>query len=105
MIPAMSKEEKLRALLAAEPNDGFLNFGLAMELAKQERWDESFAQFDRLIEVDPNYVGAYFHKGKTLASINRIDEARVELRRGIAKAGEVGDLHAKGEMEEFLAGL
>ncbi|HPF41274.1 MAG TPA: hypothetical protein P5081_19075 [Phycisphaerae bacterium] len=101
----MSKEAKLRALLEKEPNDGFLNFGLAMELAKQERWDESFAQFDRLIAVDPDYVGAYFHKGKTLASVGRTDDARVELRRGIEKAGEVGDFHARGEMEEYLAGL
>ena len=92
-------------MLAAEPNDGFLNFSLAMELAKHERWDECLVQFDRLVEVDPAYIGGYFHKGKTLASIGRIDEARVELQRGIAKAGEVGDFHAKGEMEEFLAGL
>ena len=101
----MSREEKIRALLAAEPEDGFLNFSLAMELQKHEKWDECLAQFDRLIEVDPNYVGAYFHKGKTLASINRIDEAKVALKRGIVTAAEVGDLHAKGEMEEFLAGL
>lgn len=101
----MSREEKIRSMLVAEPNDGFLNFSLAMELQKHERWDECLAQFDRLIEVDPNYVGAYFHKGKTLASIDRVGEARVELQRGIDKAAEVGDLHAKGEMEEFLAGL
>lgn len=92
-------------MLAAEPNDSFLNFSLAMELQKHERWDDCLAQFDRLIEIDPAFVGAYFHKGKTLASINRIDDARTELTRGIKKAGEVGDLHAKGEMEEFLAGL
>lgn len=101
----MSREDKIRALLANEPDDAFLNFSLAMELQKQERWEECLAQFDRLIEVDPNYVGAYFHKGKTLVSINRIDESRVALQRGIEKAGEVGDLHAKGEMEEFLASL
>lgn len=101
----MSREEKIRSLLAAEPDDAFLNFSLAMELAKLERWDESFAQFDRLIEVDPDYVGAYFHKGKTFAMLGRADDAREVIRRGITKAAEVGDFHAKGEMEEFVQGL
>ncbi len=101
----MTREEKIRALLASEPNDSFLNFSLAMELAKLERWDESFAQFDRLFEVDPDYVGGYFHKGKVYASVGRLDEARETIQRGIAKAVDVGDFHAKGEMEEFLHGL
>ncbi len=92
-------------MLASEPGDVFLNFSLAMELAKLGRFEESVAQFDRLLEIDPAYVGGYFHKGKTLAGIGRADEAREALRAGIAKAAEVGDLHAQGEMQEFLAAL
>lgn len=92
-------------MLTKEPDDTFLNFGLAMELAKTEKWDESLAQFDRVIEIDGNYVAAFFHKGKTLAAMGDIDRAKETLTAGISRAGQVGDMHAKGEMEEFLSML
>lgn len=94
--------EKLQALLAKEPNDAFLNFGLAMELAKQERFDESLAQFEKTIALDPTYIAAYFHRGKTLVSKGAIDAARSALEIGIAKAEELGEYHSKSEMEELL---
>ena len=99
----MSRIEKIQQMLTNEPNDVFLNFSLAMELAKLERTEESLTQFDRVLEIDANYIAAYFHKGKTLAAQGDDDRAREVLTAGIAKAAEVGDSHAKGEMEEFMS--
>lgn len=101
----MSRLEKLQALLNTEPNDAFLNFGLAMELAKNGRFDESLAQFDRVQQLDPHYIAAYFQKGRTLLSMGELERAKSELKRGMAAATESGDLHARGEMEELLASL
>jgi len=101
----MNRLEKLQSLLKIEPNDAFLNFGLAMELAKAERFDESLAQFDRVQAIDPHYIAAYFQKGRTLLSMGEVDRAKAELNRGMAAATESGDLHARGEMEELLASL
>lgn len=94
--------DKLRNLLAKEPNDSFLNFGLAMELAKHERWDESLAQFEKTIALDPKYIAAYFHRGKTLVNKGDLPAAKTALEIGIAKADELGEYHSKSEMEELL---
>jgi tetratricopeptide (TPR) repeat protein len=97
--------QKLNKLLEKEPNDAFLNFGLAMELAKGERWEESLAQFEKTIALDPKYIAAYFHRGKTLVNKGDIEAARTALEIGIAKAGELGEQHSKSEMEELLNSL
>ncbi|GMU34136.1 MAG: tetratricopeptide repeat protein [Planctomycetia bacterium] len=101
----MSRLEQLQNLLAKEPEDAFLNFGLAMELAKNSRFDESLVQFERVMQFDPNYIAAYFQKAKTLLTMGDEDAAKAELRRGIAQAQACGEMHAKGEMEELLNSL
>ena len=104
MNPAL-RLEQLQKLLAAEPNDAFLNFGLAMELAKLQRFEESLAQFDLTLKNDPTYIAAHFHKGKTLIAMGDIPRAKQELEVGIQRAQECAEFHAKSEMEELLASL
>jgi predicted Zn-dependent protease len=101
----MSRLEQIQNLLVSEPNDTFLNFGLAMELAKAERWAESLAQFDRVRELDPNYIPAWFQKGNTLVAMGETDAARAVLQEGIAVANRTGDTHAAGEMAGLLETL
>jgi tetratricopeptide (TPR) repeat protein len=101
----MSRLEQLEKLLEAEPNDVFLNFGLAMELAKGGRYQESLASFSRVVELDPDYVAAYFHKGKTLLAMGEKQAAKEALEIGVERAEAVGDRHAKTEMEELLAAM
>ena len=104
MTPAL-RLQQLEKLLAVEPNDAFLNFGRAMELAKLERYDESLAQFEKTLQIDPTYIAAHFHKGKTFITKGDIDGAKRELAVGIDRAAACSELHAKAEMEELLATL
>ena len=97
----MSRLEQLEALLAAEPDDLFLNYSLALELFTAGRGEESLAAFDRVVELDPPYVAAYFHKGKTLLRMGDREGARNVLKVGIDQAQACGDAHAKSEMEEL----
>lgn len=101
----MSRMEQIQKMLAAEPEDVFLNFGLAMEYAKAGKIEEALAQFDRVVEIDPDYVPAHFQKGSTLAGVGRIDEARTVLQNGIQVALRTGNSHAAGEMNELLQTL
>ena len=96
---------QLENLLAKEPDDVFLNFGLAMALAKEMRFDEACARFDRALSFDAGYIPAWFQKGRTLSDAGRFPEARQALASGIAKAKETGDFHAVAEMEELLTRL
>lgn len=98
----MPRIEQLEKLLAAEPNDVFLNFALAMELAKLGRTAAGLAQFDRVIALNPNYAPAYFQKGKTFLDAGDHDGARATLRLGVERATAAGDHHAAAEMSELL---
>lgn len=97
----MSRLDQLTAMLEKEPDDTFLNFGMAMELAKAERFPESLERFGRVLALDSTYVAAHFHKARTLMSMGDFDAARAELDIGIRVAGECGDLHARDEMSEL----
>ncbi len=97
--------EQLQSLLEKEPNDAFLNFGLAMAFKSAGDQEQALNQFDHTIQVDENYVAAYFMKGQLLNQLDRMDEARATLQSGIAVATKIGDEHAKGEMTEYLEAL
>ncbi|GMU21330.1 MAG: hypothetical protein AMXMBFR13_14230 [Phycisphaerae bacterium] len=101
----MSRLEQIQKLLAAEPQDVFLNFGLAMEYFKLGRHEEALAQFDHLIGIDPAYVPAYFQKGNSLVTLGRTEEARAVLQQGIQVATANGNAHAAGEMTDLLSSL
>jgi tetratricopeptide (TPR) repeat protein len=98
----MSRLEQLQKLLAAEPRDVFLNFALAMEYFKAGRHDEALAQFEKVNEIDPDYVAAYFHKGNSLVALGRKAEARPVLEKGIEVAKRTKNPHAADEMKELL---
>ncbi|HOB73932.1 MAG TPA: tetratricopeptide repeat protein [Phycisphaerae bacterium] len=101
----MSRLEQLEKLLSAEPGDVFLNFALAMEYLKMGRHAEALAQFDRVNELDPNYVAAYFQKGNALLALGRREEAKAVLTRGVEAAQRTGNTHAAGEMGDLLKAL
>ena len=63
----MPTVEQLQERLQSEPDDVFLNFGLAMAYRSAGRTEEAIAQFDRTCSLDENYVAAYFQKAILLA--------------------------------------
>ena len=101
----MSRRERIEAMLADDPNDTFLRYGLAMELDKEGDHNASLAKFTELTCDDPPYVPAFFMAGQQLARLGRFDEARAVLTNGVEAARSLNDRHAAGEMSEFLASL
>jgi tetratricopeptide (TPR) repeat protein len=101
----MERFEQIQKLLQTQPDDVFLNYALALEYVKGGRYEEAVAQFDRVNEIDPDYIPAWFQKGTTLATMEKPDEARKVLQHGIAVAERTGDHHAAGEMREAIATL
>ena len=101
----MSRREKLEALLADDPNDVFLRYGLALELDKEGDHKASLARLGELQTQNRPYVPAFFMAAQQLVRLRRTEDARAALRDGIEHARIQGDAHAAGEMSEFLAGL
>ena len=100
-----SRMAELERLLAAEPDDAFLNFALAMELAKIGRIEEAVARFERAIELDADYCAAYYQKAKALLQANQTDQARRAIADGIAVAQRTGDNHTAEKLREMLQTL
>jgi Flp pilus assembly protein TadD len=98
----MSRRRQIEGMLADDPDDTFLNYALAKELASEGDVEAACAAFDRVLTLDPNYVPAYFQKAQALATEGEIEAARDVLVRGIAVAQRTGDAHAAGEMTAYL---
>ncbi len=100
-----SRRKKLEAMLAAEPEDIFLRYSLAMELQKEGDFDDSLARFRQLMCAAPPYIPAFFMAGKLLVQLREVEQARTVLRAGIEQARVQGDSHAAAEMSELLMAL
>ena len=94
--------EQLLPMLAAEPGDAFLRYAVAMEYAKQGRFEESLREFRELLRRSPDYVPAYFMGGRTCEQNGDVEGAKVFYREGIVTAKRVGDEHAAGEISGAL---
>jgi hypothetical protein len=102
--------ERIEAMLAEEPDDAFLRYGLAMEHASA---GDDAACVDVLRDLiarssSSPYVPAFLQAGQALVRLDRIDEACDMLKAGIETATGVGTpeaLHARGEMQGLLASI
>jgi tetratricopeptide (TPR) repeat protein len=100
-----SRKEQIEEMLAADPDDAFLRYGLAMEYAGAGQDEEAARCLAELLRRDPEYVAAYLQAGRVLIRLGRDEEARGVLQTGIGVATRKGDSHAAGEMTGFLQGL
>lgn len=100
-----SRKQQLEAMLAEDPNDPFLRYGLAMEHVSAGQDEEALRCFRELLQVAADYVPAYMQAGRALERLQRDDEARALYRQGIERARQKGDRHAADEMERFLEDL
>ncbi len=98
----MSRLEQIEKMLATEPDDVFLNFGLAMEMAKDQDKGPALRQFDRVTGLDPDYSAAYYQKGRLLLESGSPEEARKTLTAGLEATKRIGDTHAASEMQDLL---
>jgi predicted Zn-dependent protease len=97
---------KLEESLAADPEDTFLRYGLALQCLREGDVDEGRARLRALIADHPDdQVAAYQQLGQSYLEEGAAAEAAAVLRAGVAKARARGDAHAAAEMEGLLAQL
>ncbi len=92
----------LERYLGENPNDSFARYGLALEYANANETDRAMAEFDRLLEINPDYTAAYQMSAQTLIKAGRSEQARSALEIGIACAQRTGNQHAAREMQGML---
>ena len=97
-----NRREMLEEFLAADPNDSFSRYALALELEKDERTTEAITQLQEVLARDVNYVAAYYHLGRMLARAGNTDEALAIYRSGLDVAAKAGDQKTRSEIQEAI---
>ena len=97
--------QMLSQFVRENPNDAFARYGLAMEYSNRGESDQALSEFNRLLELHPDYAAGYFMAAQMLARIGRIEDAKNFLENGIGAAARTGNSHAMGEMQAMLAEL
>ncbi len=103
--PQKTRRAMLEEFVAANPNDAFARYGLALECRKFGDHEAAVTHFQQLLAAHPEYVAGYFQYGQLLAQLSRTDEARQILSKGVLAAQRAGDQHAASEMATALADL
>src|SRR5262245_32999521 len=98
----MDRLAALRSMLEQDPRNSFARYGLAMEHVNQGEYAQAMQEFDTLLAADSDYVPAYYHAGRALEKLDRIDDARTMYENGIAAARRKGDQHALSELQAAL---
>jgi cytochrome c-type biogenesis protein CcmH/NrfG len=98
----MDRTAMLAELLAQDPNNVLARYGLAMEYSNSGEFDRALAEFQKLLDANPDYAAGYFMAAQTLVKAKRPEEAKRMLHDGIAAAQRKGDNHARSEMQAML---
>ncbi|SRR5258708_7325478 len=104
-MTAKSRKRLIEDMLADDPKDPFLRYGLAMEFVSEGDDVQAAQCLRELLALSPDYVPAYLQAGQVLTRLQKPDEAREVFGTGIRVAQRLGECHAAGEMEGFLDGL
>ena len=94
--------EVFQKMIERSPDDPRARFGLAMELEKQERWEEAATQLIRYLELTEDEGNAWGRLGNALRHLGRDEEARAAYTRGITVANQHGHPSMAAEFEEIL---
>jgi predicted Zn-dependent protease len=100
-----SRRQMLEEFIAKKPDDAFSRYGLALECSNTGDTAAADTHFRTLTDQFPGYIPAYLMYAQMLARLARADDACQILARGISAAAQLGDDHARSEMEALLADL
>ncbi len=102
MVP--SKIEIFSTMLAEQPENAMVWYGLASEQYKLEHWAEAAKSLRQVVSLNPDYTAAYQMLGTALAKVNDLAGAQQAWRDGIEAAGRTGAWKAGQHMQALLAG-
>ena len=91
--------QQLFQFLEQVPNDSFTLYSIAYEYLNQGDVDQALEYFTRLRQVDPAYVGLYYHLGKAYERLEDFEEALKVYEAGLKVAQKQHDLHAFQELQ------
>ncbi|MEO8127183.1 MAG: tetratricopeptide repeat protein [Bryobacteraceae bacterium] len=94
--------EMLKEMVDKSPADAFLRYGLANEYANAGNLEQAVVEFQELLAANPNYAAGYYHGGRTLEKLGRLEDARAIYEKGIEVTSRTGDAHTRSELQAAL---
>ena len=98
----MDRIDKIKDMLLDTPDDCFLLHALGLEYLKLNDNEKAIQCFEKLIAINRDYVGTYYHLAKTYERINSIEQAIDTYNQGISIATKLKDMHARNELQMAL---
>ena len=102
---AEARIEIFKKMLAADPNNSTVRFGLAGELLKLERFEEAAAELQTYLNQADDQGNAYGKLAQALERLGKIEEARAAYEQGIAAANRHGHPGMAQDFEMALSDL
>lgn len=93
------------AMLAAEPDDTMLLYGLGRKLLSDGHAARAEPHLAHCVEVDPNYSAAWRELGRARMEIGDAEGARAAFESAVRAADARGDLQVAKEAKVFLSRL
>jgi tetratricopeptide (TPR) repeat protein len=103
----MSSERLFQLMELHQENsaDTFLLFAIAKEYEGLNDDGEALHYYQQLLEVDPHYVGVYYHLAKLYERRNLFMQAVETYSSGMEVARKLGDQHALAELSNAKTNL
>lgn len=92
----------LKEMLLKEPEDAFLNYALALELAKNDDMQKAVSVLEAVLNKDENYLAAYYQLGKFYEQLSEKEKALHFYKKGIEVAKKQKNFKTLGELNEAL---
>jgi len=102
---AEARIELFKKMLAADPHNAAVRFGLANELLKLERFEEAAGELQTYLNQTDDQGNAYGKLAQALERLGRVEEARTAYQQGIAAANRHGHPGMAQDFEMALADL
>ena len=95
----MDRLQQLLIFLKKSPTDAFSLYSVAYEYMQRSEWEQAIQYFEQLRQHHPDYVGLYYHLGKTLEQMEQIDQAFQTYETGMQVARDKQDAKALEELQ------
>src|SRR5438128_11232281 len=100
-----SKIEIFTAMLAEQPENAMIWYGLASEQYKLEHWAEAAKSLRKVVSLNPDYTAAYQMLGTGLAKTDDLAGAQQAWRDGVEAAGSSGAWEAGPQIAACVRGV
>jgi Tfp pilus assembly protein PilF len=98
----LGRIDMLLELLSKEPNDIFLNYALGIEYVSELNVSDAEKQFKKVLNLNPDYIAAYYQLGKLFESQVKNEEALSFFRKGLDLARKQKNNKSVNEFNEAI---